>query len=105
MFRHHSTRFNSATLLSKTTAIQKKFLLSTLYEDEDAPWSYLLNLKSFKKVVNKYYNSAKQLEADFSLSSLGNDIYTDYFSDDSSRNITENISPTQQRRFQTAKGL
>lgn len=101
----YSTRFNSATLLSKTTAIQKKFLLSTLYEDEDAPWSYLLNLKSFKKAVNKYYNSAKQLEADFSLSSLGNDIYTDYFSDDSSRNITEKYFTDAAKTFSNGKGL
>ena len=101
----YSTRFNSATLLSKTPAIQKKFLLSTLYEDEDAPWSYLLNLKSFKKAANKYSNSAKKLEADFSLSTLGSDIYTDYFSEASSRNITERYFTDAAKAFSDGRGL
>lgn len=101
----YSTRFNSATLLSKTTAVQKKFLLSTLYEDDDAPWSYLLNMKSFKKAVNKYYASAKELNAGFSLSSLGNDIYTDYYGQSSSRNITENHFTDAAKAFSQGKSL
>lgn len=101
----YSTRFNSAELLSKTTAVQRKFLLSTLYEDDDAPWSYLLNMKSFKKAVNKYYASANGLNAGFSLSSLGSDIYTDYFGQSSSRNITENYFTEAAKTFSKEKSL